>query len=453
MIFIIIGIVVLYVGYRDFRLGFFTFLTYKLFLNQNISLIDIPGMPLLTLDMFMTIAYLYMYYKKRKFLEGMGNVCKVPFPLYGVCVLLVCSWGVSSVFSLVGFVGSISSLMRQITNEVLIVWLIWKCVNSQEDYRILIKLFTFVFLFATLYMFFEKSIQYNPIINYEVSLMKNSEKALSYIYDIGSARGYRASSIFFHCIGAGMNFVLYFLLVFFSLFLLKRDIPLKNVTIITATLCIPCIFMTSSRSPIVFFLISLLGVVNFSNYKFWLYSLVGLIILFFVLPYFHQYDEIIASIFSDKAQDNVGGSNADMREEQFLAAWTIMSQNPLLGLGFKYETILNSVYISELLGRESVWFWVLPQFGLFGAISYLIYAFFCIYTIPHHYHSRSAMFLSLAYWITTTITSVPGFCLCLYYFVYFYIIKNTAVFVKESSINNYTLSNGKKQDTLSFRFF
>lgn len=77
MIFNIIGLCILLYSLARFRKGLILFLIYKIVLVQNITLISIPGIPLLTLDDFMTIAILVIYAFKRKKLRR----TKQSFPL------------------------------------------------------------------------------------------------------------------------------------------------------------------------------------------------------------------------------------------------------------------------------------------------------------------------------------------------------------------------------------
>ena len=53
----------LYTSYslKNYKQGFFLFLAFRLFLNNNINLINLPGVPLLTLEVFMSIFFALLY--------------------------------------------------------------------------------------------------------------------------------------------------------------------------------------------------------------------------------------------------------------------------------------------------------------------------------------------------------------------------------------------------------
>ena len=62
MIFLVIGLFIILIGIKKLKKGFCLFLFYKVFLVTNITIISIPGVPLLTLDLFMTIVFLLLFF-------------------------------------------------------------------------------------------------------------------------------------------------------------------------------------------------------------------------------------------------------------------------------------------------------------------------------------------------------------------------------------------------------
>ena len=146
-------------------------------------------------------------------------------------------------------------------------------------------------------------------------------------------------------------------------------------------------------------------------------------LLLLLAPLFSDYTNNIMSLFDSKAQEKVGGSNAEMRFEQLAAAIKLMSQSPILGLGYKFMNVMNTSLVSALLGLESMWFRILTQFGMLGVVANLYLAYYSLIKIPKLYKSRPLFFLSLAYWVTASLTSVPGMKMYFYYFVLIVFIK------------------------------
>ena len=64
--FLIIAALLILYSLKNYKQGFFLFLAFRLFLNNNINLINLPGVPLLTLEVFMSIFFALLYVIKRK---------------------------------------------------------------------------------------------------------------------------------------------------------------------------------------------------------------------------------------------------------------------------------------------------------------------------------------------------------------------------------------------------
>ena len=61
MVFILIGFLIIVYALQRFKKGFFIYLAFKLLLVTNITLISMPGIPLLTLEDFMNIFFVLYY--------------------------------------------------------------------------------------------------------------------------------------------------------------------------------------------------------------------------------------------------------------------------------------------------------------------------------------------------------------------------------------------------------
>ena len=63
----------------------------------------------------------------------------------------------SSITSLAGFISEFAKASGLIIMDIIIVYLIWKVVNTKEDFAFLFKGLTVIILFACIYIFYEKS--------------------------------------------------------------------------------------------------------------------------------------------------------------------------------------------------------------------------------------------------------------------------------------------------------
>ena len=425
MIFTIIGIIIILIGILKFKRGFYLFLFYKLVLVTNITVIALPGVPLLTLDVFMTMIFFYLYYRNR---NQIGFEVK-PFPLKKPFRFVVFSYFLSTVFAYVGFISAFSQFIGQAVCEFAFAWLMWKVIDK-DDIIYLIKGFTFMFFLACTYGFYEKVSQNNPIVLYEMSLMSDSDIAIDFLVEDDSYRGYRVQSFFEHAIGAGINWGLFAVFAFSMMWVYRIRLPLKNKIgiLLTSLLCIPCLFFANNRGAIVFFFIALLSVVNLKDAKFYFRITMAFALLLLLEPLFSEYTNNILSLFDPKAQEQVGGSNAEMRFEQLAAAIELMKLSPIVGLGYKFMNVMHTSLVAALLGLESMWFRILTQFGLLGVVANLYLAYYSLIKVPKLYKSMPLFFISLAYWITASLTSVPGMKMYFYYLILIVYIKMSDVY-------------------------
>lgn len=428
MIFTVIGILILLYGFYDLKKGFLAFLVFKIILVTNITLVSLPGVPLLTLDMFLTMAYFGLFMVRRKNL----SYTHVPFPYKKPFILLMISWTISTIFAYVGVKSAFSALIGQICQDVVMIWLLWLLVEDEEDYDFLIKWFTAVFFISCVYGFFEKMTFTNPLMEYEISLVGDDERAINFSYEGDENRGgWRVQSVFSHAIGAGINWAMFFCWILTLIYVKRYNRVNLTSSLIVAVLCIPCILFTSSRSPLVFLAISSLCFVNFKNKNFVKAFIAGVVLVIALSPFFAEYANNILSLVDDKAAAEVGGSDADMRMGQLAASAALMSMSPIYGLGYKFMNEMRLMLVDDLMGLESMWFRIMTQFGIIGIVVNLIFAYFSLVRIPLKYRSPQIFFISLAYWVVGTITSVPGMLMYMYYLIIFMWIKSSPVYKQQ----------------------
>lgn len=424
MIFQLIGIVIIIYSFINYRKAFLWFMLYKLMLTTNITFLAIPGIPLLTVDDFLIMVFVleYFVWQENKFkLYEENNLFpfKVPF------VILCCSWGISWFFSIAGIQTALSPFVKNVLEYVVMTFLMWKIINTQDDLKFLLWGFTIMFLLFGVYELYEIASQSNPLADYEATLLSD-DRAIDFgNYEADEYRGSRAKSVFIHPIGAGINFAIYIILLL--TFLLRSKIQMKinkNLVIATCLLALVCVIMSKSRGPYLFLIIGVLGVIDLKNAKFYKYAVLLAILVMALLPYFSDQLDIFRSLYSEQAQQNVGGSDADMRIEQLEYALALLAMSPAYGLGFKYMQEVSKALTVGLLGGESVWFTVIPSFGIIGIFAYAFSIYWMCIKLPLQYKSTAIFFISLAYWLTSSLTSIPG---CDFYLIYLAVI----LFIKE----------------------
>lgn len=413
MIFYILAISIMLYGIINYKKAFFCFLFFKSILVQNITFLSLPGLPLLKVDTCMTLFFILLFLFNRK---RYVNKRHEPFPFQKVFVLLSASWFLSTVFSIAGFKDAISMFVDNLS-QLILVAMIWIFIQNESDAKNIIKGFSILFFLYAIYMFFEYSIQANPLGEYEYTLV-SEDRALKVGYDISEERGYRCQSVFGHAIGGGINFAMFGVFLFSLLRTCRVGFSSRKFFVIVGILCCTCVFLTGSRGPMLFLIIAMLTFVDLKNPRMWKIAIPVIILLFVLTPYLpNTIKNILYSIFDSSYQEKVGGSNADMRMEQLGAAWIIMQNSPFVGLGYKFLNVMDTRTTSMLLGMESMWFEILTTFGMLGVLVNLYAAYYFLIKLPKQYQSREIFFLTLAYWVTASLTSVPGILMYLYYLI------------------------------------
>ena len=397
------------------------FLGYKLLLVQNITLISIPGIPLLTLDMCMSIIFsVWFFIKKIK-----NQRAKCSFPYITPNIILSISWIISAIFSVSGIGAELSSLVGDIVNNVILMIVLWEIIETKDDFDFLFSVITIIIFGSCLYALFEYQIGNNPLKIYTATLNRDPSRTIDWGYGNLTSRGYHVQSIFEHAIGAGIIWALYSVFVFSSIVKYNEKLRFKVLAIITAVLCLPAMILTKQRSCLVFYFIAGLSFIRPKKKRTYLILIPLIAGLLIFSTYLMDNIDILLSIFSKKAQASVAGSTASMRFGQLDAAVSLFKMSPIWGLGSKFASTINNEYVTRLLGGESIWFSVIPGYGVLGIVAYLFSAYWMIYKIPKYFKSIELFYVSLAYWIVITLTSVPGFKSYFMYLYFMYFIKKS----------------------------
>lgn len=387
----------------DFRKSFLIFVFLKLILNQNINLVNLPGVPLLTMELTCNITYaLYFFF----FLKNDKNYDK-PFPLKVEYVFVIFSILVSTIISIVGFSSAITRAIQVIFNNLIFVYILWEVLNTRKDIRLVLNGLFAVFIFLTIYGFFEKFTNYNPLMDYELSL-NNSGNVIEWSYSDDDRHGMgRVRSGIIHAIGLGIGLVgLLFLFIVINVkYKFIWSLSALN-KIIMAFLGISVIFFTNSRSPLVFMGIIFLPFFSFKKKSTYTMLIAVLIVGIIGFQYIEPYLGNVLSLVSPEKNDSVRGSSIGMRVLQFIAAIYITKGHYFFGLGIKSIDDFIGVE-SGLLGAESIWLSLLIETGVVGIISHIL-LMWGIFKMGFGNNKIFITFFTLGWLVLTTITSTPG---------------------------------------------
>lgn len=426
MIFMMGSIIIAFIAMVNYRKGFLLYLLFQMIWFPDTQVFKI-GDSSVNINFLMAVFFVSLFIIKHRGIKRLGDE-RFPYKVPMICIMF--SLFITCFSSLAGFLSEFTKAFGIVIMDILIVYLIWKVVKTKEDFVFLFKGLTIIVFIACLYCLFEASFHLNPILDYKFSYASGKLAPYTdYIY--GWGRGYRCSSIFEHPICASMIFALYAALGL--IFIIKKiDLPYNKLVFFTVVLSIICIFLTKQRAGMFFFALAILPCVDLKKKRFYKFVIIGVICCLLILPIISDYLFVLISTFVPSINNGVGGtvggSNVPMRLMQLNAVYNIMLQSPIAGLGENFKRFYSSAYAEQALDFESLWFEQMAKHGLFGVISYIIMIYYSIVIVPKKYKSKTLFFISLAYWLTYTLTSTPYFRIYFYYVVIFYFIRNSKVY-------------------------
>lgn len=412
MIFSILSIFLILYAIQNFNRSFLLYMLLEVVWYPQAKLFDISGLPAIPISLIMSFFYVVYYVIKKS-----KNKFSF-FPLSIPLIMLALSRFASCFSSLAGFEDEFSRFIGYGFTSCLEVWLIWIIVNSEKDFDFLLKGLTFIFLFAGVYGLIVYATHTNVIFDYKSSLVENGIDA----YNAGDIRGYRLTSIFEHPLGAGMNFAIFIITILVA----KLKFGFREVSSIiiyvTVVLAVICIFYTKMRAGLFMLIFGIPAFWKFKGKQFITLFVGFVVLLFIVFPLISDQIDVFQSLFNKKAQEDVGGSNLEMRLEQLGACVFFLQQSPITGFGEQCLLYLNGIEAYQLRALESVVFEEMVRHGILGLLATFVLMFFTTIHLPLKYHSKELFFVSLSFWVTYILTSIPFFRMHLFYIAYFYII-------------------------------
>lgn len=414
MIFSILGVFLMLYALRNFKRSFLLYMLLEIIWYPQAKLLAVNGLPSIPISLVMSIFYFvyYIIYKRNKIRN------KLRYPLSFPLLLLALSRFASCFSSLAGFGDEFSRFVGYSFSSCLEVWLIWNIVNSEKDFDFLLKGLTLVFLFAGAYGILVFTTHTNFIFDYKSSLVA---KGIDAYYE-GDIRGYRLTSIFEHPLGAGMNFAIFIITILVA----KLKFGFREVSSIiiyvTVVLAVICIFYTKMRAGLFMLIFGIPAFWKFKGKQFISLFVGCVVLLFIVFPLISDQIDIFQSLFNKKAQEEIGGSNLEMRLEQLGACFYFLQQSPITGLGEQCLLYLNGIQAYQLRALESVVFEEMVRHGILGLLATFVLMYFTMVHLPLKHHSKELFFVSFCFWGTYILTSIPFFRMHLFYIAYFYII-------------------------------
>ena len=249
----------------------------------------------------------------------------------------------------------------------------WKCLDSAKRvnlaFSVLVKLMTIAVFFGIIEAFLRVNLVFN--------LIQNLFAVEDFSFDDERVRFglKRCSSIFSYFSTYGIAAFMTFVALYVRCIIFKHKSKWQSVLML---LCAFAAFSTGSRA--VFLGLFLACYMLLINKKF-LKTKTGrkfLVISFLLLPVLCVVGYQVAdSIINSNTSQYAGGSTSDLREIQWEACLPYFLESPILGNGRLYiwDVVKEAHY--ELLGAESIWFSIMVDYGILGAVAFLFLIFAC----------------------------------------------------------------------------
>ena len=342
--------------------------------------------PAVSLSIAITTMLCLFYFVNRFFNENKNNYNNESFPLKPVFYLMLFSYFVSYIYSIVSISSAFNLTIRYFLEGFVLLYAFHCCLNDKNDLYLFIKTAFVVVLLITglgLYEFFTLD---NPVLDYTYyNSPHNAYTSGRLAYFPGFHRlryGLPRCLSFFPIhlrFGAACVF---FMLLFGSMY--KKNIGvLKNKYILLCIfLLISGVFASNSKQGIVgllFISLCFISIQRMFNYKLLLIA----VFVCSVLIYYPSIINNILSLFDTELAQEGKGSTVSLRIQQYTVAFDMFKRNPIFGCGpGSLGTLKHLEYgYDAIRGAESVFLSLLPERGIIGAFVYIFMYFYLYNTL------------------------------------------------------------------------
>lgn len=385
---LVIYVIVMIAAIYDFRKTVIAWVPLSLLFNPQVCILYFPQALALTLAVNASLIGVF-FTIKRGVVKYAGN--NEPFTIRAFMVFMIMSYIISMMFSVIPFASSVNKLIKTVFINYGMIYVYFRCLNTKEDIKLLVKISLLVAILITLdgivewvthvniagdFIFltsphFEELGDRSYYIPYFVSEHFRSR------YDMTRSYSFFALHIHF---GTACAMLFFLIMQFFKnkwCIYKSETIIYKIFIMIVLLLLLFGVVCSNSKTPMLG-----LGVLMFALFRFkdvfnikFLIALVLCMVLLSV--YAPNYVNNLFSLTDEELADEGGGSTIAVRKMQLNTVMHIFYQSPLIGTGIGAVNCFskNIVEYGELLGAESQWFQLFVDQGILGCIAY-IYMYF-----------------------------------------------------------------------------
>lgn len=341
---------------------------------KALLLVDIPGIPVLSVYRFLMAIVLVMYGMTLA-LARRGALTKGPF--FAGLVIFLGTAGVSVIMNLGSPTAGLMTwlaLLLEVGVPVMAFAHFAGGVGLPEA-RSLLRFYVVFFSLLAMYAISSYLINWNPYIDF-INSTTQTGRVMARTY-ADTLRGVRAQGTTSHPITYGA--LVSMLLLSYYIAKLCGRIRLRQLIMIglLSVLIIVSVLFTNSRSPLLLYFFALLVFgVSLGVVKSLKYSLLGGVLFITALASSSVFLEkvlSVANIFDSSIGVEQNGSDLAMRAGQFAVSLSYFWQSPIWGLGLDATRELVAAGVnSDLYDAESVVFTLMINQGIFGLLGLAI---------------------------------------------------------------------------------
>ncbi len=379
-----------------------------------LALIPFEKLPVSDFEVVSVIA-LCFYLVKRPFSQW-TSLIRNPFNV-GICLTLI---------SIVGTNYFIephwpTSILRFIS-AFIYPMILWNCIDEKSMLQFVVKTTTAFALVMSLYILIEVILGTNPFIQMALTnKWVNEDLVIDYEeirFGFKRCQGFLATPA-----ASGLFLGLFGVVLYCVAPVLEEK---KRYMAILVGLFLACTILSGTRSVIAASVVAALIIVRkeFFNAKLFLFKLVLVMVIIAVGGSFFL--QIIDSFINS---ENVQGSSGEMRMNQLMVTLIYWARSPIWGNGNGFVwTFVKEVDV-DIAGAESIWFQVLLDQGLVGAIAYLGVNLNAAIAVLKK--NKIWVFVPLGFLVGKTLSSVLGIELSLLFVLTIILLKYDELYVKE----------------------
>lgn len=324
----------------------------------------IPGVKIFSVVAFFCVVLFFLIpYCERK------KMSSYPKPLVYSSVLFIISFFISEIFTRTSH--HWGTIFANTITFFFFPFVLWKCIQTKVDLmfflRLLYRLMIVAFIFAMMEIILKK--------NYALVMIDNFFTLEDFSFDDTRIRFglKRCNSIFSYFTTFGVACCMSFTVFFYMKFRYHID---KNFLLFMVLAMPFCAFSTGSRAMFLGLFVMVISLFLKKEFIHSKYFKPIFIIILMLVPFIVDLGtEVYNSMAHSK--DYGDGSTSELREWQWGACLPYFLSSPWIGNGRMFIWDVVAPNHSILRGAESIWFSILVDYGILGALSFLFLLFMC----------------------------------------------------------------------------